>query len=457
MPMRPLVAATMLLAAVGLTTAAGCARNKEQPPQRPFEGLAVRTLVLDSPAMQEFVRLHAPDWQLQTGAKVELISDPDTSADVFIAPLARLGELAARFLLAELPIEVYEPDPTARRDWPEPVRDHLWYWGPTRCVVPLSVRTFVLVWIPERLPESMRSRVEGLKTWQDLDSLLQTIPGTGPQLVVPDVTTAVLLRAATYARTPESFAFLFEPWRGTVLVDSPAFVRAVDEWRRVRDRVAEGNAREFVQSTAALAILPTDAMWPLLGEEASDLMVRFNHLPGTNQYYDAAEQDWASVEEGAEPHRVSYLDAVVAVVPDGAEHQDAAVSLVSFLVSPDTSLAGVVDPEIGAGPFRLSHFRRTGQWGSAGWDVSRLGDYFAATRAMLANRVAVEALQVRNQATLMEQLRAALSELWAGDTPSVERLTRLREAWEQAMERDGKDRIIEDYRRSVGLLGIERN
>ncbi len=447
-------AALVALSTLSVALVAGCAKEPDEPPSRPAAGAVVRVSVLDSPQAESFLELHVPDWQVQSGGRVEMQEEAEGGADLYIAPLGELGRLAARFMLAELPADVYEPDPNAPRDWPEAVRDHLWYWGPTRCVVPLSVRTYVLAYCPDRLPRSLRERVEQISTWRELDELVAKLPGEGPGLLVPSITVAVLLRAATYARSPQSFAFLIEPWQGEVLVDAPPVVKAMSEWLGVRKQIAVGGASDLVAGKAPLAIVATDSVRPLLTEQTG-ITARFAPLPGSMDYYDHAAGQWRQVAGDEGPHRVAFFDGIVAIVPDGIDNIDAAQSLVRFLVSPETSLAGVVDPQVGLGPFRLSHFRRTGQWSAAGWDVTKLGSYFAAVQTTLANRVAVETLQVRNARELAGLLQEAVEELWQGKAESVgDRLKALHAAWREAIDRAGREHVVEDYRRSVGLVGI---
>ena len=432
--------------------AVGCTQKAPEPPAPPFQGQVVRVVLPDSGTrLTQYVRANVADWEVATGGKVQVVSGPQAVGDVYVGELVQLGQWAAQFLPAELPLDVYEPDPNAPRDWPEAVRDHLWYWGTTRCVLPVSVRSYLLVCRTDALSDQ---QMRQLQTWQGLDQLLSELPGDGPKLIVPDAVRAVLLRAATYARTPESFAFFFDPWKNQILIDSPPFVRAVEEWRRVRDAVSFGDPEVFAESGAPLAIVATDAVRPLLTEDAPG-NYRFFRLPGTHEYYDHSRQTWRQAGEGAqEVHFVSFFDASVIVVDDGADHLDAALSLAKQLGSPEVTLSGVIDPAITHGPFRLSHFRRTATWAAAGWSVERLGSFFAATQTVLGHRIAVEPLQVRVGEALRRSLRATLETLWSDATPAQKALQQAKQAWQQAIEQAGAEDVAEDYRRSVGLIGV---
>ncbi len=446
MSLRPVLLLALSVTVFGV--AAGCRTPADEEEETvPFEGVTI-SLSCAVPTLRGFLEEAANEWALTSGASVVFTEGGE--GDILVFPLSDAGEVAAERMLSAVPEGVYEPDPNAPRDWPEPVRENLCHWGTVECFVPLSVTTYVLLVRTDLIPGGSE---HSLSTWRALDELVESREEK-PAIVVPDLTIAWLLRAASYARAPGSFAFFFDPWKGTPLVGSPGFERALAEWLAIRDKTAVGDARTFASGQVPVAIVASNDLWPVFSSAstvADKTLVL--PLPGSEQYFNRSAGRWTAVQ-GA--HRVSWFDAIMAAVPVDCPVRDAAFDFVKFCASPDISIRGVVDPLVRMSPFRLSHFRRTGAWVSGGWNVEAMASYLLAVQETLGNRVCVEPLQVRNRARFMEVLRDVVEQLWdSGQGDPRQGVERMASRWRALLDELGKEQIQEDYRRSVGLVGLE--
>lgn len=445
-----------LAAAVVLCCSGGC--NREEPEdlaaRRPFENQTV-AVYCSVDHLRSFLDDLQPEWQLESGAAAQFVESP-TAADVLVIPLTDLGEVAGQMILRKLPDEVYEPNPESPRDWPFAIRENLCQWGNVQCVVPLSVRTFVLLARTDLVPNIS---ADSVATWEDVNALLSESGTEGepkpPLLLVPDLLTYWIARATPYVRAPGSFAFFFDPWDGTLLVDSPGFRKGLQEALATRSTVKVGPLSEFVEGDIPFALVPTDALWAVFSVQSPVAgKVEAYPLPGSREYFDHKEGQWASAEDKV--HRVTWLDGAVAVVNADSDVAEAATAFVQFVAGPDISLRGVVDPLASLGPFRLSHFRRTSAWADAGWNVQAMAALFACVQDALANRVCVEQLQVRGSRQLLQIARDLLETAWSSEAPVAEEITEtIKEQWQSEIEKIGHDKVAEDYRRSVGLVGRE--
>lgn len=451
--------------------AGGCGGNTETEEAKPFEGKTV-SVFCEGDRVRDFIADQKAEWELASGASVQFAPSLEGSS-VAVVPLSEAGELAAKVLLRALPEEVYEPDPTSPKDWPTAVRENLCQWGTVQCFAPLSVRTYVLLVRTDLVPES---ELDGLKEWRGLDAAIRRLsegkhnetgasktaaPTTNEHgrtkglLLAPDLTTLWLLRAASYSRTPGRFAFFFDPWSGGPLITTPGFERSLQETLAVAPFVVSGTLEDFAAGDIPFAIAASDSVWPVFAK-SSPVAARVEALPvpGTAEYYDHNSGDWKQVT--GDVHRVTWLDGLVAAVNSDCPDPEAAVSFVQFILSPEVSLRGVTDPLAGLGPFRLSHFRRSSAWADAGWNLEALSTFFQSVQQELARRTCVETLQVRGASRLMEVLH---DELLAAHSKSPsaagEILKAMAVKWQSIIDEIGADRVAEDYRRSVGLVGLE--
>jgi ABC-type glycerol-3-phosphate transport system substrate-binding protein len=256
----------------------------------------------------------------------------------------------------------------------------------------------------------------------------------------------------------EVFSFHYDLKDGTPRISTPGFVAALELLRRLQAcRPAEPAAvpaKAFAAGQAVLCL--TDA--PALVEFQNSPAVRDRFgvcpVPGAEYYYPFRGAE--KVRSKEESNRVPYLGGAgwLAVVPRTAKHPEAAWSLLANLSGPAVSMQAALEPRWGGGPIRMEQLGRE-SWGAFELDKQRsaaLKEALGRTLQQHGLKNPVLCLRTPDQAAHRAALVAELRRALAGKVDEKEALKRVAKRWEEIDAKKGKERVLKEYRLSLGLL-----
>jgi multiple sugar transport system substrate-binding protein len=473
------LAGAALLWLLSLLSVSGCTSQKpdEPPAALPFEGVRLKLLVVDDPAMAGAVARFQGEWKAESGASLEviqcsqaeLLEAKQLSADAVIYPSYCLGVLDERKLLAPLSRE-FLADP--RLDWPDVfealrVRDVV--RDGQALAVPLGSPVLVCYYRadlfrqfdrqpPRTWPEFVElaeffgdRRHAGLAASQDDADWCAVM---APEQHHGDAL-LLLAWAAPYAKHPDYFSALFDLQTMTPRIDSPPFVRALSELKSIagliRHEATPGLVAEaFWQGRCAMAIgwasaAPANAGAddPLPAVEAG-----FFALPGGEEVYHPEAEKWEKRPQGSQ--RVPLLNVAgrVGSVAKSSSHASAACQLLAMLCGTQWS-SQIASASPATTLFRASHLKAPRQWTEKAMDQSSASRYAEVVQASLSQQDYLAALPFAGRDEYLAALDAAVQSALAEEQTPAAALAACSQQWEQITERLGRQRQREAYRRSV--------
>ena len=221
--------------------------------QTAFVDEHVELMLPEGPDFPSTWKFLLDNWAAESGAKFQFAEYPDASADghalverlqtsvgkdspsggtICVFPLTRLPELKAAGLLTPIP----ETQQTASRlNWPDLFRglqDQVASSSKKPLVVPLSCPVLVCYYRHDLLETAGLSQPE---TWEDYQKLLETMGEWAPGMTAVEPwgkkfrATMFLSRAVAFTKHPGNYSLFFNIQTGEPLIDTPGFVRALEE------------------------------------------------------------------------------------------------------------------------------------------------------------------------------------------------------------------------------------
>jgi ABC-type glycerol-3-phosphate transport system substrate-binding protein len=448
------------------------------------------------------VRWLAPAWQARQQARIEVVPQAKTGADVRVIRPAELARLAKAGGLRVLPSGRQAPE---GYEWPRLLsfyREPLLKWDTRVYALPLAGEALVCVWRSDlfadparrdayrafvqasKAPAGVSRELKAPATWEeyaliaeffarrgpdgkpgpslpalpageeDLDRLFWTVAASCARRAVP-------ADEATGEDPPdEVFSFHCDQRTGKPRIAGPGFVLALEHLQRLQAFRPEGTTAQpeeaFRDGRAVLCLCA--ASWLVPFQKAPGVRDRFGicQVPGAARYYTAGGEE-KTLKAGT--NRVPYLGAGgwLAVVPHDAPSPEAAVDFLQAITGPAASAQAAMEPRFGGGPTRNdSQQLQRERWDSFDLDAARMQELSEAVKKTLAlhglkNPALV--LRVPDQAqrrkALVVQLRRALLE----KGQAQECLEQAAQAWRALDQKKGPAAAKADYRISLGLLG----
>ena len=250
---RPRASQALRAVSVGvlLLLLSGCSRRETTSETgsaaRPFEGVNLRLLVADDPALAAAIAKLRGEWNTQTGCNLQVDQASQTDleactslqADAIVVPAHLLGPLAERDLLAPVPKEILDGS-----DWSDlfdllKLREASWgnETGQKIKAVPFGSPVFVCYYRADLLTKINHRPPQSWDEYQELAKLLaaQKPPGrsdwcgTIEPLGTGWAGLVLLARAAPYAKHRDSYSTLFNIDTMEPLLTTPAMIRALEE------------------------------------------------------------------------------------------------------------------------------------------------------------------------------------------------------------------------------------
>jgi len=483
------VRAWVLLAAGCLPClAAGCPdQQAPQPAAKPFAGTRVVVAVpADYPFAADW-KIVLDEWSEQTGATAEIReydagkessplsarlkegADPAQSlaeADLLFFSPTELGELAADGRLATL-TKAQQPVLDSL-DWIDlfpGLRDHAGTLQKLPAVLPLSSPVLVCYYRRDLLE---RANLKPPETWDEYQQLLDTLDQWAPGLSAVEPwgeesrATMFFARVVAWAKHPENYSVFFNIETGEPLIDSPGFVRALEASRKavarmpadVRNYSPADCRRELLAGRAALAIAfesPAPHETPSPPQRPDGMAVGVTRLPGAKEVYNRSTSAWETPAANG-VNRVTLtgfagLCAGVSTSSTPAEAQ-AAWSLLATLAIDRFDVSFGSLPK---SPTRKSQMAHPDAWSGAELQPEERLQYVDAVADSLQdNRLIVE-LPVAGREKFRGALAAALGRALAEPGDPSAPLRAAADEWRNIAGETGTERVVDSYRRVLGL------
>jgi len=473
-----------------LAVTAGCPQSENSGPKGgllPFSGQEIRIGVPAGMGLQAAWEGPLNEWASQTGAKyslTEIAAAPgsgrsapffDAATDTLaIFPLNLAGEIVAAGDLAPIPMQVLEAsdDAFSWRDLFAGLREKLATNKGRPMFVPLSAPVLVCYYRQDLLKAADLAPPQ---TWDDYQRLVDRLDQWAPGLTAVEPwsesfrPTMFLARGVSLAQHPAHYSLFFDIETGSPLIDSPAFVRALEAAQSaVRKMPAEvlqfGPAdcrREILRGRAALAIAFEQPIARGTAEShmsdaemngrAGGISLGFVQLPGSREVYDADRRLWESAPEKG-VNRVTLTGFAGWAVGCSARQSQLQIE------AGWNALTQVCGPRISGGlPSEMFGLCRESQVTAASgyfgneFDGEQAAAYAGAVAQSLRSDRIVAELPVAGRSEFRDALSRALGAALGNSQSPDEALKAAATDWQATVNRIGKDRFRDNYRASLGL------
>jgi multiple sugar transport system substrate-binding protein len=466
---------------------AGCPKPEDKPDAktiaRPLEGLKLRLAVVDDPALVEAVTQVRGEWNLQTGAELQVeklsekdLADADTlPADAVLCPSHLLGTLAERNLLAPVPQRILHD-----AEWGgvfELLKLREAAFGGRIMAVPFGSPVFCCYYRADLL-EKLGHRPP--RTWAEYQELAKLLAdkGRGEKNWCGAIEPlgqgwgglVLLARAAAYAKHRDNYSALFNIETMEPLVAGPPFVQALEELVATA-KSGPADPLHYDPTEARAAFWRGECgivlSWPTAADQGkrergerreerglvalATSIVGFCELPGSRRVYNLSTGAWdARAEE--EDARVPLLAIAgrLGVVNAKSSNIDAAFQLLLWLSDSRMS------PQISAASssttlFRQSNLKSPGRWVEKPVSALAAVQYGDATEAALSHEQWIGALRIPGRAKYLAALDEAVASAVRGEKSPLDALVQAEKKWREITGRLGLEHQRAAYRHSLGL------
>lgn len=489
---RRLPAALALIASLVLTMPGPLAIVAAQEDSPSFEGIEV---TVAGPAGQvECIENWTAAWEEQTGGSVSINAIPfadidsrvlaATGTNTFLADVYYLGSQTAGQLMASgQVVEVPEAlrDRLGLEQIPDVYNQDQLSWNDTLYGVPWDGDMLMMNYRRDLLndpanqeafeaeygyplapPESWTQYADIAAFFTGMDWDNDGAPNYG-LVELPmrrnHAWNGFLSRAAGYAKHPDDPAFFFDPETMTPRINTPGFVKALEDWTTALqwgppDMLSydwAANAQAFVGGRAALNIQWAD-IGPMSVDPNTSVVagnVGFGVIPGSTEVWNPATEAWETVEE---PNKAPFagFGGWIFVVPALSPNPDAAMDLATYLGSPEVRVQAVTTPGCGVNP-NSTELLDPAIWVDAGFTEEDAQAYTQAIVDSLDHPNAVFDLRIPGIPEYKDALEIGVTSALVGEATAQEALDQVAAEWEAITDRLGRDQQAQYYRESLGI------
>lgn len=422
----------------------------------PFAGIKLKLLVVDDRALAAAAERFRGEWRAQTGAEFEIIQGPagellvgdSTAADAVIYPAHLLGQLAVQGRIAAVPKDVLTEGQLQWSDIFELLRTREATWGNDVYALPFGSPLLVCYCRADLLEQ------QPLRTWADYEKLAARAGCLEP--LGPGWRGLTLLaRAAAYAKHPDYFSVLFNLESMEPLIDSPPFVKALEELTRVAkngpieqlDYTPDDVRAAFWRGECGLALT-----WPTAArasseetEKAPTWDVRICSLPGSSQAYNPEARQWQPRGNAANMPLLGMAGRLGSVTKDSSQSQAAFQLLIGLAGTEWSGRVSAASPS--STLFRRSHLKSPRTWVEPGVKTKAAQEYGEAMQQSLSGQDAVHVMNIPGRDEYLAALDRAVERSVRGEATPSEALAECAAAWREITRRLGLDAQREAYRR----------
>jgi multiple sugar transport system substrate-binding protein len=266
-------------------------------------------------------------------------------------------------------------------------------------------------------------------------------------------------RASAYAKHPDDPAFFFDPETMQAKINSPAFVRALDDMIAAIPSAPPDQQNADLLKTLYDFLAGTGTMahwWADIGanEYASDQSivqdkVGFSILPGSPDVYNYSTGEWDTIEGNNYAPYLAFLGWGLYVTKASEERgvSDAAWDLVKHLSSKDISLWMNIYPS-GMNPSRESHFNAA-DWTIAGYPEADAQQYLDSISESYNHPNRIVDLRIPGQGEYWIAAEDEWTRAIAGEVSSQEALDAAAAKWEEITDKYDREKQKELYVASI--------
>jgi len=476
----------VLVAVSLLALLTGCPRSRpaddSAAAKLPLEGVKLRLVVVDDPALAKAARKVRGEWRTQTGSTLEvaettedeLLAAEGHDADAAICASYLLGALAQQDKLAEIPAGLRADTRQEWRDVFELARCHEVAWGSTILAIPFGSPVLVCYYRTDLLAQLGKTPPETWDEYQELAGLLadrsrlgRLAPpadaawsGTVEPLAPGWAGLVLLARASSGVEHPDNYSTWFDIATMEPLVDGPPVVRALVQLVETAkygpaDPLGTDPAKartSFWRGECGMALSWPTAAGPESTEARSTkelVPTGIAELPGSREHYNVDRRRWEKRDQGAEVH-VPLLGTSgrIGVVFRGAE--PAAAELLLWL-----SALRATPPPAARSPwttlFRTSQLSAPTDWVEKSMSPATATDYAGQTRSTFERQRWTFALRIPGRREYLAALDEAVAAAVRGEKPPAAALDAAAQKWRAITQELGVDRQRAAYLRSIEL------
>jgi len=473
-----------------LVVAAGCnGRRESKPASRPFAGQSVTVAFPVGSGFDQTLRPVLDEWTAQTGADSVLLSyaslkptlvlpaplfgqaegqlTPGKPA-VVIFSLTSLSNFSAGGSLLAIPASRQTAEHLNWRDVLSGLREHAASMGGHPMVVPLSCPVLVCYYRADLLKKAGLSPP---RTWDEYRHLLRTLDEWAPGLTAVEPwdqhwrSTMFLARAVSYVAHPENYSLFFDISSGRPLIETPGFVRALEEARQdialmpaaVKQYTPADCRRELMAGRAAMAVTVVPgssdgdssqkAARPDSGRSTA-LRVTVARLPGRLDVFNRTSGTWEQPRDRKINRPTLVFGGLAAGVVGTGEATQAAWNLLETVTGDQraTAFGGVAlslcrESQATNVPFQTG----TGLKGA-----EQQMELSVVAESLRNPRLIVE-LPIVGRERFRAALTVGLNQVLDGSTGAAESLKTVAVNWRTFSKQMGRDQMIDSYRRALGL------
>ena len=494
LPMYPqycsLIKRLFHVAVVGflLVCLAGCPGSRSSSTSAieklPLSGIKLTVAVADDPEMAAAITRLQGEWNLQTGAEVQVLqiaekdlANPNSNstsqslpADAVLCDPRFIGLTAEKKMIAPVPASMQKTSQWA--DIFDLLRQQEVTWGNEVVAVPFGSPVFVVYYRADLLEQLNRKPPQTWSEYQELAKLMAGMNqsttqspwfGTAEPLGTGWAGLILLARAAPYAKHRDNYSTLFNIKTMEPLIAGPPMVRALEELAAAAklgppEALKSDPAavrRIFWQGKSGMAISWPSAADRHSGDKAAageqpQIPVGFVELPGSNKVFNINNQTWETRLED-ENTRVPFLSLAgrVGMVSKASAHQEAAFQLLFWLNGEQNSLQ-ICPKSPATTMFRQSHLKQPMLWVEKAVSPTAAAKYAELTAETFRSEQWL-ALSIPGREEYLAALDDAVQSAVRGEVSPIDALLKAAERWRVITEKLGVDKQRAAYLHSLGL------
>jgi ABC-type glycerol-3-phosphate transport system substrate-binding protein len=459
---------------LGLFAGLGCEdeeSGKSGVSQHPFANETVTVAVPKGLGFTESWKGLLDEWSEQTGATYRLVEYGAGSAgkkdlpqaDLIVLPFDELGEFVAADRLGIMPPSLLTGG--GGKDWLDlftGLRERVLSVAGSPTLVPYSCPVLTCYLRRDLLD---KADLKPPRTWEEYQALVDSVSKWAPGLSVaepwgPDFRATIFsARALPLVKSPGSFSVYFDIETGDPLIDSPGFVRALEQSVAAISKMAPdtknltpADCRQLILSgKAAMAISFEPGRTDIKKiERPSGISLSFVRLPGTRQTYNHSAKAWTTAEQEINDATLAPFTGLAAGVTKGIppKRADAAWNMANFLGLERYEQAFLNAPK---SVCRESQLSAAATWVSPDLRTNELFSYQGvAAESLRQSNLSAEFLVI-GHAKFRQALTDGLTAALEGKSSPAAALKGVGERWRAISKELGVDRVRDSYRRCLGL------
>lgn len=267
-------------------------------------------------------------------------------------------------------------------------------------------------------------------------------------------------RASAYGKHPDDPNFFFDPDTMKPRINSPAFVRALEDMIAALEFAPPDqqnadllqNLDNFLAGTGTMCHWWADVGSNVYTSDTSIVQgkVGYSILPGSPDVYNSTTQQWETLPEINYAPYLAFLGWGLYVMNE-ADTQgvtEAAWDLISHLTGKDISMWMSIYPS-GMNPWRESHFNAA-EWEPSGFPVEEAQQYLDSIQNSYNHPNRIVDLRIPGQGSYWGAAEAEWARAITGEVSAQEALDAAAQRWDEITDQLGRDNQIALYQASIG-------